>query len=46
MTDKITEPSEFDFHGPALDNIFETYEELAAKARSGAAKSTAGSGTS
>jgi len=31
MTDKCTEPSEFDFHGPALDNIFDTYDELRAE---------------
>jgi cytochrome P450 len=28
MSEKIVETNDFDFHGPALDNIFETYDEL------------------
>lgn len=28
MSDKLTEPTEFDFHGEALDNVFDTYAQL------------------
>lgn len=28
MSDKLTAGRDFDFHGPALDNIFDTYREL------------------
>jgi len=28
MSEKIVETNDFDYHGPALDNIFETYDEL------------------
>jgi cytochrome P450 len=31
MSGKPVEPEDFDYHGPALDNIFETYDDLRAK---------------
>lgn len=31
MQDKTADPKDFDFHGPALDNIFDTYRDLRGK---------------
>lgn len=31
MMDKIVDPKDFDYHGPALDTVFETYQELRGK---------------
>jgi cytochrome P450 len=31
MSDNVTTGRDFDFHGPALDNIFDTYKDLRAK---------------
>ncbi|NYI44981.1 cytochrome P450 [Nocardioides aromaticivorans] len=31
MSDQQVEPKDFDFHGPSLDNIFDTYDDLRAQ---------------
>jgi len=31
MSDELTQARDFDFHGPALDNIFDTYKDLRTK---------------
>jgi cytochrome P450 len=31
MSEKPVDPKDFDYHGPALDNIFETYDDLRSK---------------